>query len=236
MQVIAIVNQKGGVGKTTLALHLATAFTQHDCGVVILDLDPQASAAAWKDYRKAEFPAVQSIQPVRLKRVLEECRSIGADIVILDTAPHSDGPALDAARSADLVLIPTLPSIIDLRAMGKTAELLKMANARSVFALLNNVPAQASDANAAAAFIPEEYGLAVAPVRLGTRMIYKRSLVEGQTAQEAEPVSKAAEEVEKLYEWVRQQLDMSIHRHVDTSAGKESANEQARPKKRSLPA
>jgi hypothetical protein len=93
-----------------------------------------------------------------------------------------------------------------------------------------------SDADAAAAFIPEEYGLAVAPVRLGTRMIYKRSLVEGQTAQEAEPVSKAAEEVEKLYEWVCRQLDTSTNRHVDKSAGKEGADEQARPKKRSLPA
>jgi chromosome partitioning protein len=236
MQVIAIINQKGGVGKTTIALHLATVFTQHDYGVVILDLDPQASSAAWKDYRKAEFPAVQSIQPVRLKRVLEECRSIGADIVILDTAPHSDGPGLDAARSADLVLVPTLPSIIDLRAMGKTVDLLKMTNASRVFALLNNVPAQASDADAAAAFIPEEYGLAVAPVRLGTRMIYKRSLVEGQTAQEAEPGSKAADEVEKLYEWACQQLDMSTHRPVDESAGKEGADEQARPHKRSISA
>jgi len=225
MQVIAIVNQKGGVGKTTIALHLATAFTQHDCGVVILDLDPQASSAAWKDYRKADFPAVQSIQPVRLKRVLEECRLIGADIVILDTAPHSDGPALEAARSADLILIPTLPSIIDLRAMGKTAELLKMANAARVFALLNNVPAQTSDADAAAAFIPEEYGLAVAPVRLGARMIYKRSLVEGQTAQEVEPASKAAEEVERLYEWVCQQLDMSTRRLVDKLVGKEGVDE-----------
>jgi chromosome partitioning protein len=236
MQVIAIVNQKGGVGKTAIALHLATAFTRHDCGVVVLDLDPQASSAEWKDYRKAEFPAVQSIQPARLKHVLAECRTIGADIVILDTAPHSDGPALEAARNADLVLVPAQPSIIDLRAMSKTADLLKMANASKVYVVLNNVPAQAADADAAAGFIPEEYGISVAPVRLGARMIFKRSLVEGQTAQETEPGSKAAEEVERLYEWTCHQLGMSTNRSVDTSEEKEATHEQAPARRRPVPA
>ena len=56
MQVIAIVNQKGGVGKTTLAIHLATAFTAAGRNTLLLDIDPQASAAEWKDARAAEKP------------------------------------------------------------------------------------------------------------------------------------------------------------------------------------
>lgn len=236
MKIIALVSQKGGVGKTTIALHLATAFTQHDYGVVVLDLDPQASAAEWKDYRAAEFPAVQSIQPARLQRVLAEARDIGADIVILDTAPHSDGPALEAAKLADLVLVPAQPSILDLRAMNKTADLLKMAKAPKVFALLNCVPAQAGDADSAAEAIPSEFGLAVAPVRLGTRLIFKRSLIDGQTAQESEPNGKAAEEVRRLYEWTCLQLDVSLTRHVDMSDAKEGSHEQAPPGKRSISA
>jgi chromosome partitioning protein len=236
MKIIALVSQKGGVGKTTITLHLATAFTQHDYGVVVLDLDPQASAAEWKDYRAAEFPAVQSIQPARLQRVLSEARAIGADVVILDTAPHSDGPALEAAKQADLVLVPAQPSILDLRALGKTADLLKMARASKVFAVLNCVPAQAGDADSAASAIPEQFGLAVGPVRLGTRLIYKRSLIDGQTAQEVEPGGKAADEVKRLYEWTCQQLDMSITRTVDTSTIKKGSHEQARTGKRSIPA
>lgn len=217
MKIIALVSQKGGVGKTTLALHLATAFTQHDYGAVVLDLDPQASAAEWKDYRESELPAVQSIQPARLDRVLSEAREIGADVAILDTAPHSDGPALEAARRADLVIVPAQPSILDLRAMGKTAELMKVAKPRRLFAVLNAVPPQTGDADSAAEAIAGEIGLTVAPVRLGSRLAYKRSLISGQTAQEYEPGGKAAEEVKRLYEWTCRQLDMPTVRQLDTS-------------------
>lgn len=224
MHTIALISQKGGVGKTTLALHLATAFTQHDFSVVVLDLDPQASAAEWKDYREAEFPAVQSIQPARLDRVLTEAREIGADIVIIDTAPHSDAPALEAARRADLVLVPSQPSILDLRALGKTAALVKMANAKRAFAILNAVPPQVAEADSAAEVIETQIGLSVSPVRLGTRLVYKRSLITGQTAQEAEPHSKAAEEVDRLYQWTCRMLDISTNRSVDTSIERKGAH------------
>ena len=223
MKIIAIVSQKGGVAKTTLALHLATAFNQNDYGAVVLDLDPQASAAEWKDYREAELPAVQSIQPARLDRVLNEAREIGADVVIIDTAPHYDGPALEAARRADLVLVPTQPSILDLRALGKTADLLKVAKNDRVFAILNAVPAQTGDADNAATAIAGDIGLTVAPVRLGMRLAYKRSLIGGQTAQEYEPHGKAAEEVARLHEWTCRQLDIPTVRSVDISERKAHA-------------
>ena len=57
MQVIAIINQKGGVGKTTLAIHLATAFAAAGRNTLLLDIDPQVSAAEWKDARAGENPA-----------------------------------------------------------------------------------------------------------------------------------------------------------------------------------
>lgn len=236
MHIIALVSQKGGVGKTTIALHLATAFTQHDYGVVVLDLDPQASAAEWKDYREAEFPAVQSIQPARLERVLAEASAIGADIIILDTAPHSDGPALDAARRADLILIPAQPSIIDLRALGKTADLLKMAKPAKMFAILNAVAPQPADADSAAEVIEKQIGFSVAPVRLGARFIYKRSLINGQTAQEAEPNGKAAEEVARLYEWTCRTLEIPTTRSVDTSTERKAVDAQTATRKRAISA
>ena len=77
MRTIALINQKGGVGKTTIALHLATAFWQHGRNALVLDLDPQASASEWHDARAGEFPAVTSIQPSRLEKVVAEARSIG---------------------------------------------------------------------------------------------------------------------------------------------------------------
>ena len=93
MKIIAIVAQKGGAGKTTLALHLAVAADRQGRSAVIVDLDPQASAAAWGDSREAETPAVVSAQAARLPQVLETARNHGAEFVVLDTAPHSESTA-----------------------------------------------------------------------------------------------------------------------------------------------
>jgi chromosome partitioning protein len=236
MQIIALVNQKGGVGKTTLAIHLATAFTQHNYAVVVLDLDPQASAAEWKDYREAELPAVQSIQPARLERVLAEAGNIGADIVILDTAPHSEGTALDAAGRADLVLVPTGASLMDLRALPKTVALLKLAKARKAFAVLNAVSPQPGDTESAAQAIETQIGLTVAPVRHVTRLIYKRCLTHGQTAQEVEPKGKAAEEISGLYEWTCRMLEVSTLRNIETPIERKETNGKSSIRRRPIKA
>ena len=63
MQTIALISQKGGVGKTTLAIHLATAFVAGGYNTMILDLDPRASAAEWKDARTSEVPPVLAVPP-----------------------------------------------------------------------------------------------------------------------------------------------------------------------------
>ena len=105
MKTIAIISQKGGAGKTTLAIHLAVAATLAQMNTVVIDLDPQASAAKWADRRKAEVPVVISAHASRLHHVLDNARSTGGELAFIDTAPHSDKAALDAARAADVVLV-----------------------------------------------------------------------------------------------------------------------------------
>src|SRR3954470_17558796 len=175
MRTIALINQKGGVGKTTVALHLAAAFWQHGHNTLILDLDPQASAAEWHDARSTEMPYVESIQPARLSKVVEHAREIATSILILDTAPHAEATAIEAARCADLVLVPCQPSIMDLRAMRKTIDLLKLVKVRTA-AILNNVPPYGSIGDEAAETIMGDFGIAVCPVRLGDRVAYNRCL------------------------------------------------------------
>ncbi len=208
MRTIALVNQKGGCGKTTLALHLAAAFWLEGEDVLVLDLDPQASAAEWHDARENPMPHVESVQPARLGKVLAHAREIGTGALIIDTAPHNEAAALDAARAADLVIVPCQPSIMDLRAMRKTAELLQLVKVPAV-AVLNSVPSFSTVADEAAEMISEALGLPVCPVRIGDRVAYSRCLISGQVAQEVEPKGKAAQEVKQLYMWACEQMRVS---------------------------
>lgn len=205
MRTIALINQKGGVGKTTVALHLAAAFWQHGADALVLDLDPQASASEWHDARSEPLPHVESIQPARLTKLVEHAAEIGTHALILDTAPHAESTALDAARCADLVLVPCQPSIMDLRAMRKTVDLLKLVKVPA-FAVLNAVPPHSAIADEAEEMIRGTLGLDVCPVRLGDRVAYSRCLISGQVAQEVEPEGKAASEITRLHVWTCEQL------------------------------
>jgi len=204
MKTIAILSQKGGAGKTTLALHLAVASEQDGKIAVILDLDPQASATLWKDSRQDEKPAVISLQASRLENVLNTARKEGAERVFIDTAPHSESASLAAARVADLILIPCRPAILDLRAIRHTIDLARIAQ-KPVFVVLNSVShrgALAQDAQEAV----ESYQVAITPVLLGQRAAFVNALTLGKVAQEYDPKGKASEEIQQLYIWMNKQI------------------------------
>ncbi len=218
MRTIALVNQKGGCGKTTLALHLAAAFWLAGENVLLLDLDPQASAAEWHDARDNPMPHVESVQTARLAKVVAHARDIATGVLVVDTAPHNEAAALEAARTADLVLVPCQPSIMDLRAMRKTADLLKLVKVPAV-AVLNNVPSYGTIADEAAETITDTLGLPVCPIRIGDRVAYSRCLIAGQVAQEIEPRGKAALEIEQLYMWTCEKIGMSVSTHFRKRTG-----------------
>ena len=124
-----------------------------------------------------------AVPPSRLVKTLETARANNAQVAILDTAPHSEGTALDAARASDLILVPCQPSIMDLRAMRKTADILNYLK-KPTFAVLNEVSPVGTVADEAAKAITAQFGIPVAPVRLGQRVAFSRCLLTGQTAQE----------------------------------------------------
>jgi chromosome partitioning protein len=202
MHVVTILNQKGGAGKTTLALHLAVAADAAKLPAVIIDLDPQVSSANWKDRRPQETPVVVSLPHARLANGLQAAREGNAAIVVIDTAPHSEAAALAAIRAADLVLIPCRPGILDLDAVGTTAELLKLVK-KPAYVVLNAMPAGATQVLKDATSAAGVHGLAVAPVVLHQRADYAHALIAGQTAAEYAPKGKAAGEIFALLKWVR---------------------------------
>lgn len=196
MQIVAVISQKGGSGKTTLALHLAVAAAAGK-NTAIIDLDPQASAATWSDRREQELPVVLSAHASRLPQEIERVKGAGCELLILDTAPHSDAAALDAAKVADLVLVPCRPAILDMETISNTLDLVR-AKGAPVFVVMNAVAPQGQEAQEAADAIAE-LDAPVCPIQLVSRVAFSRSLITGQTAQEFEPDSQAAQEMTKLY-------------------------------------
>lgn len=205
MKTVAIVSQKGGAGKTTLALHIATAAELAGISSVVIDLDPQASAAGWKDGRQNEYPVVVTLPYTRLTHGLQAAIDGGAKIAIIDTAPHSDSVAIAAIKAADLVLIPCRPGILDLRAIETTANLVASSQ-KQAFAVLNAVPPQATQLLADARVAVAHHGLDVAPVSLQQRAAFGHALTAGKTASEYEPDGKASDEIKKFMIWLRSVL------------------------------
>ena len=180
MLTIALVSQKGGSGKTTLALHLAVASAQAGRHAAIIDLDPQASAAHWADRREAALPTVLAAPASRLRPELDRALAAGVDLLYLDTAPHSDSAALKVARAADLVLIPCRTAILDLEAITDTVQFLATTGTPALV-VLNAVSPHGHDADQAADAL-HSLTLDVCPVRVGHRVAFARALLTGQAA------------------------------------------------------
>lgn len=208
MKIIAVASQKGGAGKTTVAINLAVAAERRRHSTVILDLDPQASAAGWRDTRSAEAPAVFSIAPGRLAQGLRGAEEGGADLVIIDTPPHAEASAVAAARAADLILIPCRPSAFDLRAIGATADAAKLA-AKAAFALLNAVPPGGRRLAEEAREAIAAHGIDSAPVLIRQRAAFVHASTLGLAASEFEPDGRAAAEIAALWDWLAREIGVT---------------------------
>ena len=208
MHTIAIINAKGGAGKTTLALHLAVTDVQQGRNVAVLDLDPQGTAAGWGERRGSSAPVVLATAPSRLDAERERVAGAGADVVYLDTPPRwagADTAARVAASAADLMVVPLRPSFVDLEATVATLERIQTITAARVVAVLNGCAARGSDADDAEQALVDR-GVEVCPVRIGQRVVFARSLHTGQVAQELEPTGKAAAEIARVH------AVLSVHR------------------------
>ncbi len=117
MKTVSVISQKGGSGKLPLALHLAVASISEQRNTAVIDLDPQASATKWSDRHDADLPVVFSAHASRLHHEMHHVDETGGEILFLDTAPHLDSAALEAAKISVLILIPCRPAILDMEAI-----------------------------------------------------------------------------------------------------------------------
>lgn len=209
MKVLGLLSRKGGVGKTTLALHLSVLAQAAGQRVLLIDLDPQGSAAAWWRAREADTPQMEVAEPGRLRDLLETARGADVDLVIIDTRPSAEADAVQVAALSDFVLIPTRPAILDLRAILGTLDVVKGGRHRASI-VLNACPpprgvgeaSPTSDARKAL----KAFGVPVAPMSIVHRAAMSHALVGGLAVSETDPGSKAAKEVGALWRYVEKEL------------------------------
>jgi len=175
MYTIALIAQKGGTGKTTITVSLATAAAQAGLTALIIDLDPQATACNWSDRRKksypeSENPTVIDAQPARLQAVLEKVEG-KVDIIFIDTPARSEQSSLAAAKVADLVLIPCRPQAYDLETIPNTREILSLAGDKPALAILNAVPSYGDRHEQAKIFLAR-INIPVCPITFGHRAAF----------------------------------------------------------------
>ena len=199
MQIIAVVAQKGGTGKSTVTANLAVSASARGLRTLVADTDPQGSIVDWKKCRISKEPAVLAAK--------------SSDLMIIDTRASSLECSVEAAKIADLTLIVVRPCAIDLRAIAATVEALKPLRRPSAF-VLNQAPSQRVGHEpvivSEAINLLLNYGLPVAPVGLRSRAVYQTAFARGMAPGEVDPGSRAATEIASLWEYVAGRLSQSV--------------------------
>jgi chromosome partitioning protein len=198
--VAAVIMEKGGVGKTTVALNLAVAALHNGRNAAVIDIDPQATASNWTDRRAGEKPWVVPTLTARLAHAIEQAKGQGVDFIVVDTPPHSGSDAAEAARRADVVLVPVEPHLFTLETLPKLADVLKLAGNPPTLLVINKAATQGTEASSAADHIKAQ-GFAICPAVLHLRAVHRHATNVGKVASEYEPDSKAALEVLQLYKY-----------------------------------
>jgi len=208
MRSIGLVSQKGGAGKTTLAIHLAVLAHEAGLRVALVDCDPQQSAVHWRKRREQQQPVVVQAVARDLPAVLDTLKADGFHLAIVDTVGHADQGATTAVRAVDYVLIPCRPAVLDMDAAGQTVTLLRAVK-RPAAIVLNACPSGhgvfESPLTMEARHALKAYAIPLAPVAIGARRAFQVALNDGRAVVEFEPKGKAADELRKLWMWLQKE-------------------------------
>lgn len=224
MITICLYSTKGGCGKTTLAAHLAVEAEKQGAGpVAVMDADPQASLARWWNGRRAETPAFVQTTLADMPTRLAALKQAGVKLVLIDTAGADVSHSREIIRLADLVLIPSRPSPLDLGTLGTTVGAVE-AEGKPLIFVLNAVTARTRISNQAIMALSQH-----GPVGgiLHQRTDYASSMIDGRVASELDAGSKSAEEIASLWTAISKSLSKALRKQVEPSANKRGREEAA---------
>jgi chromosome partitioning protein len=212
-RVIAVVNQKGGAGKSTLAMLLAGALAESQARVLVADADPQNTALRWAGAGSG-FPAeVEDLsgEEGKLHKQLRK-RLDDYDYIVIDSPPHASAPVTESAlRLADLALVPVIPSPPDLWASLRTREAIDRARQKNpglaARIVVNQAQLNTLLAQEVLAMLPE-FGIPLLAAQLKSRTAYRQAAALGTTLRAlGHRAAIASLEVEALLREVRALLE-----------------------------
>ena len=208
-KVITISQQKGGTGKTTLAVHLAMTFIKyHNLKVAIIDTDPQGSLGKWFMIRSEKNISNENLtfKTASLWGAQYESKTLknDHDIVVIDTPPKIESDARPAIEAADLVIIPMAASHVDFWATGAIVDIAKKAN-KKILVQINRSSQRSKLINKTNEFI-KSLDLSSTKTIIGNRQIYTSAMGEGKTAVEKQKKGAAVEEIKNLSEQILLEL------------------------------
>lgn len=204
-KVISILNQKGGVGKTTLAVNLAFAFKAQGNRVLLIDSDPQGSARDWHAANEGELLEVVGLDRPTLDKDIHKFKK-DYDFIFIDGAPHLSMMAARAIICSDLILVPVQPSPYDIWASKDIVDLIKQrqeiteGKLKAVFVISRAIPNTVLSREVREAVL--EYGLPVLENGTYQRVLYSTTAAVGRSVY-GDTESKASHDIELLVEEIK---------------------------------
>jgi chromosome partitioning protein len=198
--IIAILNQKGGAGKTTISVNLAMALQQSGQKVLLVDSDPQGSARDWHAAGNGNLLTVIGLDRPTLDKDIKALN--GYNKILIDGAPQLAEMAVSAIKCADIVLIPVQPSPYDIWAAEDLVEVIKtrqqVTNGKPKAAFV--ISRQITNTNLGKEVRDALNGYELPVFQAGTfqRIIYAKTAATGNTVLDAEPNSEAAIEIKQI--------------------------------------
>jgi chromosome partitioning protein len=196
--IISFLNQKGGVGKTTLAIHTADTLARAGHRVMVIDADPQGSALDWSTARQGEplFPVVGMPKPSIHKDL--PSLAAGYDAIVIDCPPRVYDVARSAIMASDLIVIPVQPSPYDVWAAQEINDLIAEGRVyrpdlKAVFVINRKIANTAIGRDVAEALA--NYPMPVMKSSLTQRVTFAESATAGRTVAELDPESLASREI-----------------------------------------